>query len=99
VAECWQDNLENWTGSQIGDWAYEAGNQVGAGAITLTGTGNMVQGIRIRADAAATFNIDGGDTVTLKNREVWVLNPNGRLEDPTINVVTGTIEYFIEFLS
>jgi hypothetical protein len=98
MAECWKDDAEDFFGPQTGTWDYEAGTS-GVGAVTLTGTGHAIQGVRIRADAAATFNIDGGDTVTLKKNEIFTLNPNGQLSDPTINVLSGTIEWFIEFVS
>lgn len=97
MAECWQENLEDYTGNQIGTWGYTAGNQAGAGTTVLSGA-KKVQGIRIRADAASTFNIDGGDTISLKKNEVWINNPQGNMQDPTFNWLSGQVEYFIEHL-
>jgi hypothetical protein len=97
LAECWQDNLEQYAGNQTGTWGYTAGNQIGAGTTTISGTKRVI-GIRIRADAASTFNIDGGGTISLKKNEVWIDNPLGTLVDPVFNWLTGQVEYFIEHL-
>lgn len=97
MAECWKENLEAYAGNQIGTWGYTSGHQTGAGSTVLSGSKRII-GIRLRADANSTFNINGGNTVSIKKNEVWFDNPLGNLVDPTINWLTGEIEYFIEHL-
>lgn len=97
MAECWKDNLEDYTGNQIGTWGYIAGSVTGVDSDVLSGSKRVI-GIRIRAESEATFNINGGDTVTLKKNEIWFDNPLGNLQDPTFNWLSGTVERFIEYL-
>jgi len=76
-----------------GTWGYHAGT---SGTPTITG---RVVGITATGGtSAASFTINGGDTITVPADMSIEVTPRGNLSAPTI-VFTGTASYFVEVVS
>lgn len=80
-----------------GVWNYVSTSLSGAGS--LTGSGKCI-GIRVfAAGIDGSFNVNGGNTITVRNGAGVDVNPGGNLVAPTVNWVSGTIDVIIEGLS
>lgn len=90
------DTLAGKVPDQEGTWSYYAGT---AGTVNVTG--RVLQVTAIALEAAASFTINGGDTITIpygttdKVSTALTVEPKGNLVDPTV-IFTGTTAYFIE---
>lgn len=85
---------------QTGTWGYNAGV---SGTLTLTGNKRVLQITAIAEEAAASFTINGGDTITLpygstdKVSSAITVEPKGNLLNPTI-IFSSTKAYFVEWV-
>ncbi len=76
-----------------GTWGYKS-TTLTSGSITLTG---RWIGYRVfAAGADGSFNLNGGNTITVRSGTGFISNPNYELIDPTINWVSGTLDIYIE---
>lgn len=79
-----------------GTWGYVS-NTLSSGS--LTGVGRCI-GIRVFANGAdGTFNINGGNTVTVRNGAGFDMNPRGTVTAPVVNWLSGSLDVTIEGLS
>lgn len=79
-----------------GRWTYEAATLT-SGSLQIQG---RCVGYRVFASGAdATFNINGGDTITVRSGTGFISNPNYELTNPTVNWVSGTIDVYMEAVS
>jgi hypothetical protein len=51
------------------------------------------------AGVDGSFNVNGGNTITVRNGAGVDINPGGNVVAPTVNWVSGTIDVVIEGLS
>ena len=80
-----------------GTWNYVSGTLSGAGS--LTGSGRCT-GIRVfAAGENGTFNVNGGNTITVRNGAGVDINPAGNVTAPTVNWVSGVLDVVIEGLT
>ena len=76
-----------------GRWSYKAATLTSS---SLSITGRCV-GYRVFASGAdASFNVNGGDTITVRSGSGFISNPNYELVNPTINWVSGTLDVYME---
>lgn len=78
-----------------GTWApYGAGILTSAGSVSATG---LCTGIRVLNSglATASFNINGGATITIPSGFVENIGPEGSLVDPVVNWVSGTLSVLV----
>jgi hypothetical protein len=65
-----------------------------SGNLTLTG---RLRNLRVYAQGIdGTFNISGGDTITVRNGIGFDFSPRTLIDNPTINWVSGTLDVFAE---
>lgn len=77
----------------VGTFNYVSGTMSGAG--NKTGVGRCI-GIRVFASAAdGSFNINGGDTITVRDGTGVDVNPGAQVTAPVVNWVSGTIDVLI----
>lgn len=82
---------------QSGTWNYVAATLTGAG--TVTGVGRCI-GIRVFASAAdGTFNINGGNTLTVRSNTGIDIDPQGNVTAPVVNWASGTLDVVVEGVS
>jgi hypothetical protein len=82
--------------NNYGTWNYAAAT-LSSGS--LAGTGKCI-GIRVfAAGIDGSFNVNGGNTIAVRNGAGVDINPAGNLVAPTVNWVSGTIDVVIEGLS
>lgn len=80
-----------------GTWSYASGTLSSAG--TVTGVGRCT-GISVFANGTdSTFNINGGDTITVRNGAGKDIDPGENLTAPVVNWVSGVIDVFIQGLA
>lgn len=79
-----------------GTWGYLAGIN---GTITVPAGAKVLQiAVAAPTDAAATFTINGGATITVPASQALTIEPRGNLVAPTI-VVSGASSYFVEHVT
>lgn len=77
----------------FGAWSYESATLISG---NLSATGRCV-GIRIFANGVdGSFNINGGDTINVRNGAGVDVNTGGNLVNPVVNWVSGSIDVLIE---
>lgn len=86
-------NLSN----QIGTWNYVSGSLTSAG--TVTGSGKCQEIIVFANGADSTFNVGGGNTITVRTNTEKHLYPKGTVTAPVVNWVSGAIDVIIEGLT
>lgn len=80
-------------GAPTGTFNYVSATRAGAG--NVTGVGRCI-GIRVfAAGVDGTFNINGGNTITVRNGTGVDVNPQGQVTAPVVNWVSGTIDILI----
>lgn len=83
--------------NQTGTWGYVSGSLTGAG--NVTGSGKCV-GIRVFANGAdSSFNINGGNTISVRSNSGVDIDPKGTVTAPVVNWVSGSIDVIIEGLA
>ena len=79
-----------------GTWNYVAGT-ISSGS--LTGSGKCI-GIRVfAAGIDGSFNVNGGNTIAVRNGAGVDINPGGNVTAPQVNWVSGTLDVVIEGLT
>ena len=79
-----------------GTWNYVAGT-ISSG--NLTGSGKCI-GIRVfAAGIDGSFNVNGGNTIAVRNGAGVDINPGGNVVAPSVNWVSGTLDVVIEGLT
>lgn len=81
--------------NQTGTWGYVASTLTSG---SLTGVGKCI-GLRVYANGAdGSFNIGGGNTITVRSGTGVDIAPLGTLTAPVVNWVSGTLDVVIEGL-
>lgn len=76
-----------------GTFGYRFSTMTG-GSLALTG---RLRNLRVYAEGAdGTFNINGGNTVTVRSGTGFDFSPRTLVDDPTVNWVSGTLDVFAE---
>jgi hypothetical protein len=80
-----------------GTWGYNAG--VGTSVLVLSGSKRLIQiSVIAGTSTAATFNVNGGDTITVPTNATFTFTPAVQLIDPTISF-TDPAAWVVEWLS
>ena len=84
--------------NEVGTWNYVAGTLTASG--NKTGVGRCLH-INVRASGLldGSFNVNGGNTLTVRSGTAEDLYPRGNVSAPVVNWVSGTIDILIEGLS
>lgn len=91
------NSIDDKTPNLVGSFNYESGTLAGAG--NVTGIGRCI-GIRVFASTlAGSFNINGGDTITIRANTGVDIQPGGQVTAPVVNWVSGTLDVLIIGLS
>lgn len=96
MAECWKDQVGTFADQQVGTFGYTAGTGSGAVSVPLSAE-KYITGIRITARQPTTFKVDSGATVYLERGEILSWNVKGNLQGVTIDFLTGTYNYIIDW--
>ena len=81
---------------QSGTFAYLS-QTLTAGNITVTG---RIRSLRVYAQTTdGSFNIGGGDTITVRTGTGFDISPRSQLDNAVINWVSGTLDIFIEYVA
>lgn len=80
-------------GEAFGTFAYRSGTLTG-GSVVVTGLFVSIRVFPVNADAS--FNINGGNTITVRQYSGLVWTPRSVVTAPTVNWVSGTFDYLIE---
>lgn len=88
--------INNKLPDESGTWSYESATLTSG---NLSATGRCL-GIRVFAQGGdGTFNINGGDVITIRQSAGVDIAPRANLTNPTVNWVSGTLDVFIEVVS
>jgi hypothetical protein len=80
---------------EFGTWGYKSGS---SGTVnSLPATAHVLGITATGGTSAASFTINGGDTITIPANMSIDIAPKGNLVAPTI-VFTSTVSYFIEYV-
>jgi hypothetical protein len=80
-----------------GTWGYNAG--VGTSVLVLSGSKRLIQiSVIAGTSTAATFNVNGGDTITVPTNATFTFTPAVQLIDPTVSF-TDPAAWVVEWLS
>jgi hypothetical protein len=82
--------------NNYGTWNYVSGT-ISSGSVT--GSGKCI-GIRVfAAGIDGSFNVNGGNIITVRNGAGVDINPGGNVVAPVVNWVSGTLDVVIEGLT
>ena len=77
----------------VGNFSYQSVTLT-SGNLTITG---KVVNYRVFANGAnGSFNINGGDTITVRQDSGFDWSPRSQLVDPVFNCVSGELDIFVE---
>lgn len=79
-------------------WGYTAASLSGAGTVERIGRCVGIAVVNSSDSVDATFNISGGDTITVRAGRAFGFLPKTKLRDPVVTWISGAIDVIIETL-